>query len=229
MAGAVGVLVISTIGMGATLALLAFFGGRQVAIAEAEVSQAEASAELREPSKAAPKPRVARPVNWGSVGRTAAVAVNLLVIAFVAYLTLDHFVLNPPAEDVFIEATQSLPTEPPPAAPAAAPGDVQAAFAALPAGDATRGQTVFSAQPCSTCHSLTPDQVIVGPSLAGVATRAETREEGFTPQEYIYQSITNPSAYVVQGFQDGIMPKTFAATLSPQQLADLIAYLMTMK
>ena len=45
-------------------------------------------------------------------------------------------------------------------------------------GDAARGedlfnQTVIGAQPgCITCHSLEPDQVLVGPSMAGIAARS---------------------------------------------------------
>jgi len=45
----------------------------------------------------------------------------------------------------------------------------------LPAGVADNGQKVFAAQGCAACHSLKPDEKIVGPSLAGIATRAGDR------------------------------------------------------
>ncbi len=226
LAGAVGFLVISTLGMGATLAAAAWFGGRQIATAQAELSQAEAGAELREPSKAAPKPGPARNINWGGAGRAAVIAANVLVIGFVAFLTLNHFVLNPPVEEEFApELPNAVPTQAPPPAP----GDIGAAFAALPAGDAGRGQTTFTSQPCASCHSLVVDQVLVGPSLAGVATRAETREPGRAAGEYIYESIVHPSAYVVAGFQDGLMPQNFGQLLTPQQQADLVAFLLTQR
>jgi cytochrome c2 len=77
------------------------------------------------------------------------------------------------------------------------------------------------------CHSLEPDVKVVGPSLAGVASRAATRKPGYAPDLYLYESITNPNAYLVPGFQPDLMPKTFADTLSPQDLADIIAFLMT--
>jgi hypothetical protein len=76
---------------------------------------------------------------------------------------------------------------------------------------------------------LQPDLVIIGPSQSDVATRAVTRRPGYSPELYIYESITRPSAYVVQGFQDGLMPATFRDTLTPQQLADVIAYMMTLR
>jgi hypothetical protein len=44
---------------------------------------------------------------------------------------------------------------------------------------------------------------------------------------YIYESILRPNAYVVDGFQKGLMPQTFETTLTPQQLADLLAFLLT--
>ena len=46
-----------------------------------------------------------------------------------------------------------------------------------------RGQEVFNAR-CATCHALVPDTVIIGPSLAGIATRAATRVEGQSAEEY---------------------------------------------
>ena len=49
------------------------------------------------------------------------------------------------------------------------------------------------------------------------------------PLNYRYESIVNPGAYVVQGFQSGIMPQDFGETLGEQDLADLVAYLMTME
>ena len=68
---------------------------------------------------------------------------------------------------------------------------------------------------------------LVGPSLAGVAKRAATRKADFPAELYLYESITHPEAYVVDGFQSGIMPGNFRQRLNEQQLADLIAFLMT--
>lgn len=91
-----------------------------------------------------------------------------------------------------------------------------------------RGQALFSSSPaiCSTCHSLAPDVVIVGPSLAGIAERAANRVAGQTAEAYIRTSIVNPGAHIVDGFQD-VMQKNFGDVLTSDQINDLIAFLMT--
>jgi len=232
LAGAVGALVVLTGGLGVGLAFVMLVGGRQVARVQAEAAREAASRGLREPSKAAPKAGPARMPNWGNFGKAAAVAANLLVIAFVLFLTLNHYVLNPPAEgEPAVEAggLQSAPATAAPAAQPASPAELQAAFQALPAGDATRGQTEFTAQPCASCHSLVPDQVLVGPSLAGIGTQAAGRRPGYSAELYLYESIIQPGAHVVEGFQNGLMPPNFAQILAPQQQADLVAYLASLK
>jgi mono/diheme cytochrome c family protein len=112
---------------------------------------------------------------------------------------------------------------------AASASELQAALAALPAGDAARGQQVFSsAQPCHVCHMDQP----IGPKFPGdppLAARAASRRPGYTAELYLYESMVNPGAYVVPGFQDGIMPGDFGKTLTQQELADLVAYLKTLQ
>jgi cytochrome c2 len=104
-------------------------------------------------------------------------------------------------------------------------------FADLPKGSADSGKQLFNtlAPPCATCHTVTGDQIIVGPAMAGVATRAATRKAGYSAEIYFYESITSPGAYLVQGFADGLMPKNFKETLKPQEISDLVAYLATLK
>ncbi len=82
---------------------------------------------------------------------------------------------------------------------------------------------------CRICHSLQPDVVLVGPSFAGVATRAATRIPGMTAEEYLYQSITDPDAYVVEGFPSGQAMPNLDEILTQEQIEDLIAFLMTME
>jgi len=92
-----------------------------------------------------------------------------------------------------------------------------------------RGRAWFSRAPanCATCHSLEPDVVNVGPSLAGIATRAESRVPGQSAEEYIRNSMVNPGDYIVEGFPDA-MAKNLAQALSSQDISDLVAYLMTL-
>jgi len=97
-------------------------------------------------------------------------------------------------------------------------------------GSATEGATLF-ASTCASCHSVEPDKVIVGPSLAGMATDAagDAADEGVSTEEILKKEITDPNDEVVDGFEADIMPKDFGTTLSEQELNDVIAYLMTLK
>ena len=53
---------------------------------------------------------------------------------------------------------------------------------------------------------------------------AVTRVEGLSADEYLHQSIVDPSAYVVEGYDD-IMPKDFGQKFSEQDLADLVTFI----
>ena len=90
-----------------------------------------------------------------------------------------------------------------------------------------QGQQVFNAR-CATCHAIVPDTIIIGPSLAGVATRAETRVEGQTADEYIQLSILRPGDYVVEGFTN-IMITNFSKELTNEDMNALVAFLLTLK
>ncbi len=90
-----------------------------------------------------------------------------------------------------------------------------------------QGQQVFNAK-CATCHALVPDTIIIGPSLNGIATRAETRVEGQTADEYIQLSILRPGDYVVEGFNN-VMITNFAKELTNEDMNALVAFLLTLK
>lgn len=82
---------------------------------------------------------------------------------------------------------------------------------------------------CRICHALEPGVVLVGPSFAGVATRAASRVPGLSAEEYLRQSILDPDVYVVSGFPAGQMVPGLGKTLTEQQIDDLVAFLMTLK
>lgn len=130
----------------------------------------------------------------------------------------------------------ATPTATPTADPAAVPtplslakADIEAEFARLPAGDAAAGKAKFSSAGCVACHSLEAGVRIVGPSMAGVATRAATAEPDLSASLYLYKSITRPDATVAEGYTLGLMPKGFRDTLAPETMADLIAFLLTLE
>lgn len=93
-----------------------------------------------------------------------------------------------------------------------------------------RGRVVFVTAGCNACHTISGLSTgAVGPVLDGLASRAGDTVAGLTAEEYIRQSTLDPSAYVVEGFEDGLMPQTFGETLSEEQLIDLIAFLLTLE
>lgn len=101
---------------------------------------------------------------------------------------------------------------------------------ALPPGDAGRGtalfiQSVNGAPACSTCHTLDGSSLI-GPSMQGFAIRAAARIEGTSAEDYTHVSIIQPNAFIAPGFSN-VMYAQYERRLSPQQIADLIAYLLT--
>ena len=130
-----------------------------------------------------------------------------------------------------------------PPAPTPVP-TVPPAIQPLPRGEPTRGealfrQTVIGKKPepgCITCHSLAPGVVLVGPALAGVATRSvETiQQPTYTGQatnvaDYLQESMMAPNTYIAAGFTPDLMRPTVATELSPQEVADLVAFLLTLQ
>lgn len=121
---------------------------------------------------------------------------------------------------------------------------VAAILQPLPPGDPARGEKLFrrtllGSRPepgCITCHSLAPATVLLGPSLAEIATRsdatiqqADYKGQAENVESYLQESIIAPNAYIAPGFAPDVMRPTFATELSPQEIADLVAFLLTLK
>ena len=114
------------------------------------------------------------------------------------------------------------------ATPAAYAGDVK--------GDAARGKEVFMSNICPTCHAVTKDDNSkIGPNLVGVVGRqAGTKKSLLGPSENMKkygviwsaktldEFLANPSAKVPGTPMAGILT-------DPQQRADVIAFLSTLK
>ena len=96
---------------------------------------------------------------------------------------------------------------------------------ALAAADPSKGETVALANGCTGCHSLDPNAVMTGPTWHNLADTA-TNRPAQSPALFIYDSIITPSAFVESGYPDGVMPKNFGETISQQDLANLVAYLL---
>jgi nitric oxide reductase subunit C len=101
---------------------------------------------------------------------------------------------------------------------------------AAPADPVANGRYWFSRPPanCATCHSLEPDVIIVGPSLAGVATRAQTRVADQNAEAYLRTSILHPGDFIVPGFNN-VMAQNLGDVLSADQINNIIAFLQTLE
>jgi cytochrome c oxidase subunit 2 len=104
----------------------------------------------------------------------------------------------------------------------------------LPTGDPARGEALFSdAKPashgplgCIACHSV-DGSTGVGPTAVGIAGRLPA---GYDSAEYyLREAILLPEAYKVPGFESIAMPPNFGNRLTAQDLADIIAYLLTLE
>jgi mono/diheme cytochrome c family protein len=102
-------------------------------------------------------------------------------------------------------------------------------FPPTPALDALAesGKQVFVTH-CGACHSTSAGTVIVGPSLAGIATHGADRVDGLDARTYVYSSIMQPADYLVDGYED-LMPKDLAKELTGEELDAVVAYLLTLE
>jgi cytochrome c oxidase subunit 2 len=88
-------------------------------------------------------------------------------------------------------------------------------------GDPAAGKLVFDAQGCGSCHTFEPAGSTgnVGPNLSEALKDKDAA--------FIQQSIVDPNAVIASGFQPNIMPQTYGSSLSPKEIADLVAFLQT--
>ena len=82
---------------------------------------------------------------------------------------------------------------------------------------------------CFTCHTIGKAPPLRFPDLEGVATRAATRVAGLSEIEYFAQTLYDPNAYIVPGFNPG-MPQINKPPigLTDQEILCVIAYLQTL-
>jgi len=98
-------------------------------------------------------------------------------------------------------------------------------------GDPEAGRELFITLGCTVCHTISsiPEAIgLLGPNQDRLATTAANRVEGLSAEEYIRQSILDPSAFIVEGFFD-LMPSNFGDLLSEEELNDLVAFLLTLE
>ncbi|MEX0994246.1 MAG: c-type cytochrome [Balneolaceae bacterium] len=92
---------------------------------------------------------------------------------------------------------------------------------------AARGERLYIQNACQACHSLDGSD-IVGPSFQNLfgSERTFTNGNSTTADEaYIMQSIVDPGANVVEGYQNAMVPYDF---LSESELQSLVEFIKTL-
>jgi len=92
-------------------------------------------------------------------------------------------------------------------------------------GDPGRGKKIFNEHQivaCIRCHMIGGKGGPIGPPLDDIASRKES--------DYILRSLIDPTAEIAEGFKAEISPMPpMGILLKPQELADVMAYLATLK
>jgi cytochrome c2 len=123
------------------------------------------------------------------------------------------------------------PPPPPPPSPTTT-GQTTTTGPTPSGGDAAKGKSLFASLGCASCHSIDGSSG-VGPTLKGVFGSQVQLTNGKTVKaddSYLLESIEDPDAEIVKGFQPGIM----SGVIKPHEVAesdaqDLIAYIKTLK
>lgn len=90
------------------------------------------------------------------------------------------------------------------------------------------GARLYTSKACNTCHS-TDGSIKVGPSwqgLFGSQRQLQSGQSVTADENYIRESMVNPGAKVVQGFQN-VMP-TYAGSLTDNEINALIEYIKSL-
>jgi mono/diheme cytochrome c family protein len=82
---------------------------------------------------------------------------------------------------------------------------------------------------CFTCHTMGKKGALRFPDLEGVGARAGSRVAGLSDVEYLAQSLYQPDAYIVEGFNPG-MPVISKPPigLSDDEIRAVVAYLQSL-
>ena len=109
---------------------------------------------------------------------------------------------------------------------AARAGDDEGALASAGLAQARTGEQIFTAAGCAGCHTFAPagSNGTIGPGLDELAAASGDREPGTSPEDYIRESLTDPGAFLTEGFGNS-MP-SYEGRLTDEQVQALIDYLL---
>jgi len=105
-------------------------------------------------------------------------------------------------------------------------GNDTGALATAGLAQAKTGDQIFTAAGCAGCHTFGPagSNGTIGPSLDELKTQAGNIEPGKSAEEYVRESIEDPSAFIVEGYSN-VMPE-FKGKLTDEQINALVEYLL---
>jgi hypothetical protein len=122
----------------------------------------------------------------------------------------------------FTESTSTPTSSPPPSSGGGSSGGGSTGAT----GDAAAGKTVWDANGCGSCHTLSAagSTGAIGPNL----DTALSADAGSTPlPDFIKESITDPNKVIAKGFSANIMPSDFGTKLSSTDIDNLVALIMS--
>lgn len=142
------------------------------------------------------------------------------------------FVLNW-REDAILQTAETDPWQPFQNAPMTDIYTGQAVEVAAPAeqtGPRTPQQLYFVDMACSGCHNIDLPQTdtekgVVAPNMGNLYETAATKVPGEDAVTYIHNSIVNPTAHTVTGYNP-VMPANFGERMSPEEIDSLVQWIM---
>lgn len=98
-------------------------------------------------------------------------------------------------------------------------------------GEPRAPQDLFVSLGCSGCHNLDEPQTEdnrgpVGPHMANLPETAGSKVPGEDAVTYVHNSIVTPNAYINEGYMANIMPANLAEKMTPEELDQLVAWLL---
>jgi len=105
-------------------------------------------------------------------------------------------------------------------------------------GDPELGREIFQDRyrtRCEGCHSLDGSEARGAPTMLGISETAGSRVPEMSASDYLQQSILDPSAYIVEGYEKKMPPYKVVkevevgqtGILTQEELNNLIAFLLT--
>lgn len=111
------------------------------------------------------------------------------------------------------------------------PGEAPAGAASTRAG--TPGEAaitdpvaILTEHGCLACHSLKPEEVLVGPPFDAALLRRTASEHGMSPEAFVMESIVRPRALERADLPRGVMPQNYGEQLTAGQLEAMVTYLL---